>query len=290
MRDRARRRSGASPNCSAEPTSFVTRTPEASASGVFLCASGWVERLIEHTRKTGDGDAGRSGTQQRANASFAGCAAGEDVVHENNCFSAHACPPGRRDSDGAAEFAPPCPPAQPTQARCRFAAFERIDAQRSAGNLRQLLRQQSGLVVAAAPEPPPMKRHRDENAILLVPIAEPSCHELRHHRRQTEATAMLKRENQLARSFVVERGGGDPGVVRRVGQARPARRSCNDAASEWARTQDATRVARDHQRAPASRAQSRLCRHPGAAKRAARGKHKVDHRREDGRDVHDARG
>ena len=137
------------------------------------------------------------------------------------------------------------------------------------------LRQEPRLVVSAPPKSPAVQwyRHDDPPRIEKCQLGK---HQPRQHRRKRNAVAMLECQDEFARGIVVQRGGNDTVVTRRLREARRTDRVVAHAIGEGTVAQRTGRFRRNFQLIPARRAQPRLCGDGIAADRAARRKDQVD--------------
>ena len=82
---------------------------------------------------------------------------------------------------------------------------------------------QRGLVESARPQPPAMKRHRDDDPVPFK-LRQPRDDQPREHRRKRDAPAVLEGKNEFARTIAIERARRDPVVTRGIGKTRRADR------------------------------------------------------------------
>ena len=83
------------------------------------------------------------------------------------------------------------------------------------------VRQQGRLVVTAHPQADAMERHGHKHGI-AGRIRQSGCDQPTHQLGQADPATMLEPQDQLARSFGVERGRGDPVMPGWMGDAGPA--------------------------------------------------------------------
>ena len=102
---------------------------------------------------------------------------------------------------------------------CWWVDFTRVRARgdQNVARLGNGRRQQSGLVEAPRPVPPPVLRHRDKRVGIRQKLAAGPCEPASHHRREIKPVAILERVHQRARNLVEKYGSAGALVSRWIG-------------------------------------------------------------------------
>lgn len=181
------------------------------APGVsFLRASGIsaVTRARQiDSGKARDTHAARPGIQERRMAGASSRAAGKDIIHQH-----HIAPRDPRAAAGMGDNRPCQRPftrlaAQPAQARRASTAQQAVDQCLPFARLRQLARQQCRLIEPAAPQPPAMEGHRNQQWRMpgRERIGQPRRDQPRQQPRMGDPPAMLVIKHKLPRGIIVKR-------------------------------------------------------------------------------------
>ena len=131
------------------------------------------------------------------------CPRGQDIVNQNHPPPRYVIFPIGRDLERALYVVSTFRPRQadlllgwPNPLQCftdQFDAALPLDHPR----------QRPGLVVAAAPAPPPVQRHRNQRIGLAEQFMAGPCHPATHGRRQIGAVLVFQRMHQRARDIVI---------------------------------------------------------------------------------------
>lgn len=218
---------------------------------------------------------------QRLDANIACRSTGQNIVNQNYVTPLQPIRPAPVDGYRTLERAFTCFAPHPAQHWRGLLSDQHVDCHPTFAVFFQAARQQSRLIEPPSPKPPTVQRNRDKQWRLLIRLWQFRRHQLSQLFSQRDLAAVLERKDQLARSIVIKRCCGDPGMERRISKAnRALRRTTLHAWRKWPSTRAAGGLCRDREICPAGAAQTGLCRQRLSAKRTPRWKDKIDQRRE----------
>ena len=152
---------------------------------------------------------GGLGAQKRSRAGVGGGAGGQDIVDQHHPAAGNLGCCVRSDLERALHIAGALLAGQADLLLGRPHPPQRLGRQFDAGLPLDHPRQRAGLVVAAAPAPPPVQRHRHQRIGLGQQFAPGPRHPAAHRGRQIGAVLVFQRMHQRACDIVIaHRGAG----------------------------------------------------------------------------------